>query len=56
MTNVFDSGFDDDLHDICAVVSVLPIDYAEKVIGIEELEGYFKKVKEFEEEQNLRHG
>lgn len=50
MTNVFDSGFDDDLHDICVVVSVLPEEYSKRILGIEELEDYFEKTEEFEEE------
>lgn len=50
MTDVFDSGLDDDLHDICAMVPFFPADYAERVMGIEELEGYFEKVEEFQGE------
>lgn len=47
---MFDSEFDDDLNHICAVVSVSHANYAEHVMGIEELEDYFEKIGEFEGE------
>lgn len=37
MTNVFDYGFDDELNDIGVVILVLPSNYAEKEVGIEEI-------------------
>lgn len=43
MTDVFDSGFDDDLYDIYVVVLVLPTKYAEKVMGIEDSKATLKR-------------
>lgn len=39
-------GLDDDLHDICAVVS-------ERILRIEELKDYFEKAEEFEGEASV---
>ena len=49
ITDNFESGFEDDLRDICGVVYVLPAEFAEKVVGIEELEAYFEESEEFHE-------
>lgn len=48
MTDVFDSGFNDDLNDICAVVSILPANYTEQEMRIKEIKYYFENIDEFE--------
>lgn len=42
----FKSSFADDLHEVCelAMIYLLPADFVEKVLGLEELEEEFGKI------------